>query len=785
MLVRLVAALAILLLGPAAALAQSGAVGTGTAAPAASQAASPAVGGTAAAGQGTASGTTDTPSQVVDESALRYFAQQGDLNRLEAEIRRLKALYPNWQPPVDLLDPKAGGGPSDVQPVWDLYGEGRIAEARRAMGRLQASKPGWQPPADLVAALNEAEARQRMINAAANKQWNTVLTIAGQTPSLLVCGRVDVLWLVADAFIATNKPSRAGDVYSYILKNCTNTNERRATIDRAVAKLPSAMVTPLFGMERIGPDGKGEFSGPRLDFIRRLVGDASRDESIVVPEEELSMLEAAARESKSPDDANLLGFYFTRHGDTTQAYEWFKESLDRGGGAKAAEGYVYAMHAAGQDLRAEPTAYKWRDASDANMVAYILLVSTLLNPPSQTGTSPELITATPVDQDVVNRFVPVVMQRHSPLGALSLGWYAINTRQTAAAADWFRQSLAWQPSEAAAYGLGLALNALGDAAGVQNTIETWKSQFPRLPSLLEAALTPQTAATAAAGAGKTPPGRTAGGAAAEGQLAAGQARIASPGGTTAGGAAAPAAAIRGTAPAGSAVVANAAASGGAVTQVASDAGGPTVATSAPAGGGGRSSGGGILSPRPQIQAQSRPSGCGGLVARTGRLSASQSLTKGWCLLDLNRPMEAAVAFGAAMDGAPGTQTASDAAYGRSLAYLRAGLTDNAAVAAAAAPQDLSRRADLGVQILSQRAVSAYQAGRYVDAILAMEQRNAIVPESREDMLLRGWAYYNLGEVATARRIFEAVDRAASTKESRRALAVVFDRQRIRTSGGAN
>ncbi|SHO67136.1 hypothetical protein SAMN02745172_03802 [Pseudoxanthobacter soli DSM 19599] len=775
MLVRLVAALAILLLGSAAALAQSGAAGTGTPAPAAGAAATA---GNSGAGQNPAAGATaDTPAQTVDESALRYFAQQGDLNRLEAEIRRLKALYPNWQPPVDLLDPKAGGGPSDVQPVWDLYGEGRIAEARRAMGRLQASKPGWQPPADLVAALNEAEARQRMINAAANKQWNTVLTIAGQTPSLLVCGRVDVLWLVADAFIATNKPSRASDVYSYILKNCTNTNERRATIDRAVAKLPSAMVTPLFAMERIGPDGKGEFSGPRLDFIRRLVGDASRDESVVVPEEELSLLEAAARESKSPDDANLLGFYFTRHGDTTQAYEWFKESLDRGGGAKAAEGYVYAMHAAGQDLRAEPTAYKWRDASDANMVAYILLVSTLLNPPSQTGKPPELITATPVDQDVVNRFVPVVMQRHSPLGALSLGWYAMNTRQTAAAADWFRQSLAWQPSEAAAFGLGLALNALGDTAGLQNAVETWKSQFPRLPSLLQSALNPATAATAAE-AGKTSSGRTAV-AAGEAQLAPGQARVASPVGT------APAAtAIRGTAPAGSAVVATAAASGGAVTQVASDAGGPMVATSAPAGGGGRSSGG-VLSPRPQIQSQSRPSGCGALVGRTGRLSASQSLTKGWCLLDLNRPMEAAVAFGAAMDGAPGTQTASDAAYGRSLAYLRAGLTDNAAVAAAAAPQDLSRRADLGVQILSQRAVSAYQAGRYVDAILAMEQRNAIVPESREDMLLRGWAYYNLGEVATARRIFEAVDRAASTKESRRALAVVFDRQRIRTSGGAN
>ncbi|WP_334176487.1 hypothetical protein, partial [Pseudoxanthobacter sp.] len=505
MLVRLIAALAILCVSPLTAAAQSAGdsllpsastnpgnpvsgapAAAGGVRPVAGQqnAARPAAGAAPATG---AAADAARRAQNVDESALRYFARQGDLDRLEAEIRRLRALYPNWEPPVDLLDPGAGGGPSDVQPVWDLYGAGRIAEARQTLSRLQSAKPGWQPPADLVAALGDAEARQRMINAAANKQWNTVLTIANQTPALLVCGRMDVLWLVADAFAATDKKARAKDVYTYILKNCANSHERRATIERAISSLPPEMTTPLFDMERAGPDGKGEFSGTRLDFIRRVVGDAARDAKVMVPPGDLDELQKAAQDSKEPNDALLLGFYFTKRGDTTKAYEWFKIALDRGGGAKAAEGYVYAMHEAGQDLRAEATAYKWRDASDANMVAYILLVSTLLNPPTRTGAANDVLAATAVDQEIVDRFVPVVMQRNSPLGALSLGWYAFNTKQFATAADWFQQSLDWQPSEAAAYGLGLAMHSVGSEAGLQAVLDTWTPRFPRLPDLLQAA----------------------------------------------------------------------------------------------------------------------------------------------------------------------------------------------------------------------------------------------------------------------------------------------------------
>ena len=70
-------------------------------------------------------------------------------------------------------------------------------------------------------------------------------------------------------------------------------------------------------------------------------------------------------------------------------------------------------------------------------------------------------------------------------------------------------------------------------------------------------------------------------------------------------------------------------------------------------------------------------------------------------------MEAAQAFEAALAGEG--RTRSDAAYGQSLAYLRAGLTADAAVAATRAELDGCRTAELQTAILTDRAVASFRA----------------------------------------------------------------------------
>src|SRR5690554_4408607 len=106
----------------------------------------------------------------VDESALRYYARNRDLERLEAEIRRLRAEHPSWQPPEDLFDPQAVGG-FDEGPLWQLFAEGRYAEVREAIVELERETPGWTPSDELLRQLDLAEGHLRLQTAAEHDQW--------------------------------------------------------------------------------------------------------------------------------------------------------------------------------------------------------------------------------------------------------------------------------------------------------------------------------------------------------------------------------------------------------------------------------------------------------------------------------------------------------------------------------------------------------------------------------------------------------------------------------------
>jgi hypothetical protein len=151
---------------------------------------------------------TIAPGPAVDESALRYFARTGDKRRLDAEIARLKALYPDWVPPADPSASEIFVDP-ELDAFWQLFSEGKYAEVRSGIAERRAREPDWVPPDALIELLDEADARIRLTNASNAKQWKTVIDTAAATPSLLTCGYVDVLWRVAEAFANTDRVPRA------------------------------------------------------------------------------------------------------------------------------------------------------------------------------------------------------------------------------------------------------------------------------------------------------------------------------------------------------------------------------------------------------------------------------------------------------------------------------------------------------------------------------------------------------------------------------------------------
>ncbi|MBD0416588.1 cellulose synthase [Oryzicola mucosus] len=689
----------------------------------------------------------------VDETALRYFARQGDQKRLDAEIARLRALYPDWIPPEDPLAlPQQSDQSLDA--MWKLYSEGKFAEVRKAIAERQTADATWQPPADLLDRLAVAEAREQIINASTIKQYDTVVRVASTNPSLLTCGDIDVLWRVAEAFAQSDRKDRAKDAYGYILRNCTNPEERLATVQKAMPLLPRSDLNTLFELERKAPDGTGEFAVLRDDLARQSVAAADADSELVIPQSDIDTVTRLAREEKLASDALALGWYYVRRDEPQQAEEWFRAAQAAEDSATAAQGLALALIDQNRPSEAEAVLYKWRDTNDDTKAVYMAAVSNLL----------AVVPPVPIRSEVLSRMVPEIVKSKDAAAAQQLGWYADGFNQFETASQWFATALSWKSDdEPSAYGLTLMRWKLDNQIGVAEMQQQWAGQSQRIarvgqPDLQRpegqrgtvpmATYGPDQIVAATPGQPYTQPAYTQ---PAQTQVAPMQ--PAQP---------APREIVRqGQPAAGPAPVAQAQPHG----QVIAPA--QRVAASQPV----------QRVAASQAPAQ-RNAGCSTTIDPSV-LSAQSALNRGWCLMELNRPLEAADSFQVALRSLTG-QAREDAAYGQSLAYLRLGLSDKAAVAAAKAPQQKARSVELNTALLTAQATGAFEQGRWTETIMALDQRAKIAPERMDLMVLRGYAFLKLRRFNDAERIFRA---AAGTgnRDAQRGLAAVKDAR----EGGVN
>jgi len=683
-------------------------VGTASAAevadePPAKPSAEPAVVAQAAPPQQAAS--SQQPS--VDESALRYFASRGDKARLQVEISRLRALYPTWTPPGDPLAVPQNQD-KQLESMWQLYSEARYAEVRKAITARQAAEPGWQPPADLNDRLAVAEARTRLINASDLKQYETVVNVAAETPSLLTCSEVDVLWRVADAFGHTDRLQRAGDAYMYVMKNCDNPAERLATIQKASALLPYSVMQDLLSQEKPMPDGTREFESIRDELSRRFVAEANADPKLAIAPDYLAHLERLTETKGLASDALLLGWYNYGHKDLAAAEKWFAAARTKEDSAFASQGLALTLIARQAPQQAEDIMFKWRDASKEAGATYLAAAANLL------AIEPPVI----LQVDVLQRIAAAVVKARDVPSAQQFGWYARGLHQPQTAVQWFETALAWKADdEPSAYGLAITRAQLNDRPGVAAIQRQWAGRSTRIADLRDTDPT-------------QPPSRA----------------VPMPSGLDAN---------------------DTSATNGAPEVARRDLQEPVrearYLAAAPR----------EATPITRVRgARANASiGCTSTID-PAMLSPSAALSRGWCLMGLKRPAEAAAAFEAALvSSAP--RDRQDAAYGQSLAYLQLNLAGNAAVAAIKAPQSRERALSLQTAILAKRANAAFDEKRYRETILYLDQLKQIQPEQIGLMVLRGYAYLNLKRYSDSIRIFEA---AASTgdRDALNALANARD-----------
>ncbi|EMS95559.1 cellulose synthesis protein [Agrobacterium tumefaciens str. Cherry 2E-2-2] len=646
----------------------------------------------------------------VDLSALRYFAARGDTQRLQAEIARLRTLYPNWTPPADPLAIPENGDPR-LDAMWQLYTDGRYAEVRKAIADRQQAEPGWQPPDNLTGMLSLAEARQRLVNASDLKQYATVVDTAANNPGLLTCGEVDVLWRVADAFANTDRMGRARDAYLYILNNCTIASDRLATVQKASALLPAEMMDELLAREKPGADGQLEFEPVKNDLARQFVARAGEKEGVAVPSAYVMRLQRLAETDKLASDALLLGWYNIRQKNMTEAEKWFRKAREEEDSASASQGLALALIDRNEPREAEDVMYKWRKASDDALATYLAATANLL------ALEPPVV----LPPEVLQRIAAETVARKDAATAQQFGWYSLAFRQTPLALQWFSTALGWKPDdEPSAYGMAVSYHDLRNLAGLRGIQQQWGGRSQRIADVGTARMVDQSGQAVAP---ITAPPVVA-------QVTAPPVQTNVPQGETA-------------------VIYNP----------------PVVQQLEPS----RKQARRPAQVQRETSAASRPRSCAA-YPDPQRLPPQQALDLGWCLMETNRPAEALKAFESAIESGQ-SNVKSDAAYGQSLAYLRMGLTDHAAVSATKSRMDRPRATELQVSILADRAVSAFGSKRYAETLLLLDQRARLADERTDLMVLRGYSYLAMRRYGEAAQIFESLT-AIGNKDGIRGLAAV-------------
>ncbi|MGH6924565.1 MAG: hypothetical protein ACRED5_12575 [Propylenella sp.] len=605
------------------------------------------------------------PAEKVDESALRYYARNNELNRVEAEIRRLQTLHPGWSPPQNLFT--GGGEENDEQPLWDIFATDDLDALDKAVAARQAEQPGWQPSTDLAVKIAYKRTRQRLVNASDLEQWAKVLEIAAAPDFVMGCDDIDVMWRVAEAGGRQSLPDQAVGVYTRILTECSKPEERLATVQKALGVLRPAQVMPLLALGHTNADGSGEFDSIRPDIFRaRLGAIAGGDKTETVDAAELAAFEADTEaDAANIDDAGLLGWYYYGQEKWETALGWFQKALARGGDVKVAEGAVLTLNKLERAAEAEKLASEWADRSTLARSLFL-------------GLGAARMTADPppdLDDEYVALYSVTVDAAQSGDGAQALGWYLYNKQKFEPAKGWFEKAMLWDPKDSTALGLVLTVQRLGDKKALAEFIASLGPDYPSVKAL---------------GA----------------QIAEAERKVKT------GGADSAAIALR----------------------------------------------------------DGNYEKCLAILSLRRSLTPPQSLTKGWCLMGVNRHREAVLAFDAALSGRG--KTRDDAAYGKSLAFLRSGLSGEAVAAASAGDLTSERRNEIGTAVLGQQAADLFRQGRYQEVLAALDRRAAFASETRKLGILRGWSLYHLRRLPEARMQFTMLDQQLSTSESRSGLGAV-------------
>jgi hypothetical protein len=723
------------------------------------------------------------PTRGPDLEALRYYAKNGEHDRYRREYQRIQTLYPGWVPPRDLF----ADNTAQEQELWDLYGEQADAALQRRITEMRATDPGWQPSPMLLQKINERKARAEVAKLVEAKNWQAVLSRINSEPGLINGDDIELLWFAGQAFAETGNKASSIDAFRAALTVSVNASLKAATLQKASVYL-TAEDLEGFIAELLQHVSAVDDVGVIEDGLIRGLLEASLRTKTPLPErfdDRLRMFMERAAANSAQADIELLAWSAFQIEDWEQAHRWFELMPEENQNPEVLEGKVLSLKHKGDWLTAFRKAQGWRDLSEDLGRIYINLGAPYLLPQK-----PEKF-----EKEFLQEYAAKTIELKRGEGAEALGWYSYNIRQLRTAHEWFRQAVTWDETDTGAYGLVLVARAARDLelfeeykriygpvypliaeteftpCGNDTPIETiyyeseeyriWREDLEAryreegriedrecLDSIEDRRANEQRLVERIEGSGGRPiaPWEVDRSQTSSSERPARRETVQRD--------------TRRQQTQERQRVSSEPVSSVARTQAEPA---PRRAQAASGGGGG---GSGALS---KAQANGDFIGClkiSDQLIRSGRATAKDYETRGWCLMGANRPTEAEKSF----ETARKKSGSSAAAYGETLANLRNGETNEAHFNAANANLDPKKRRELDIEVLTQRARAAFAQKDYQSTLYALDERKKRTPEPRDLMMMRGWALYHLGFRREANQLMKAVDRQLSTADSRRGVA---------------
>lgn len=435
-----------------------------------------------------------------DESALRYYASQGQTVRVQKEIERLRWLYPTWTPPEMIAD--VNGDSVDEDVFWELFAEDRIEEVRLAIDARRAAEPGWQPSSDLLSKVQSKELRRKVMQYWKDGKLQNLVDYVKINKFSGLSSDVELVWTLAEAHARIKQNKDAADIYKSILVSDVGQPLRQATLQKAMAFLRINDIEPLIAVAR-----PADVDLVRRDLTRMRISAFLHDEeSQAVSAEDMLDFQDYARKSDDANQPGLIAWYLFKRHEYRPSLEWFKMALERNGDAMVAHGLALALMHVGQKRDAEEVAYAWRGPLVNNAILFIDIVE------------PDLVASQPsyIEPERLVRYGKVTMETTSAQGAQALAWYAYNSCQFPIALEWFQRAMAWHPRETSVLGYALTLRRLKMRKEYFELINRYDGLFPKVVGLVfpddmradpdicapEAALNPNQNMPAAAAAGR-------------------------------------------------------------------------------------------------------------------------------------------------------------------------------------------------------------------------------------------------------------------------------------------